>query len=321
MEVETATLPQSSQASSASPAVAAGEVAPPPPPTNGTTNGDSHADTDDAAMQDAMQTLEQEDEQSQEDKVEPLPEGATEVVYVNNLNEKIKLPVMKQSLKVLFREYGRVLAVTAHSNVRMRGQAFVTLDSKEAAVKAVREVQKFPLYGKPMQLAFARTESDALVAKRHPDDMEEHKKARLERKKVSRRENPLRKKRLAQSAAAKQAAESGVPAAPTAAAPQRRVVEMPDEYLPPNKILFVQNLPEDTTKESLEALFRPFPNLIEVRTIPGRRNIAFVEFAEEQSAGVAREALHNTRFSGTAGAVPTDGEEGLKIKVTFAKRG
>lgn len=57
---------------------------------------------------------------------------------------------MKESLKVLFREYGRVLGVTAHSNVRMRGQAFVTLDSKHAAAKAVYEVQKFPLYGRAM---------------------------------------------------------------------------------------------------------------------------------------------------------------------------
>src|SRR6266545_2842410 len=30
---------------------------------------------------------------------------------------------------------------------------------------------------------------------------------------------------------------------------------MPDEYLPPNKILFLQNLPESVTKEQLNALF------------------------------------------------------------------
>jgi U2 small nuclear ribonucleoprotein B'' len=169
---------------------------------------------------------------------------------------------------------------------------------------------------------------------------------------VSRRENPLRKKRLAQKHGAffsvtpsgsimipltpvsrvsiHTAAETGVAATPAAAAAgaasatapqQRRVVEMPDEYLPPNKILFVQNLPEDTTKPSLEALFRLYPNLIEVRTIPGRKNIAFVEFADEPSSAVAKEALHNTRFSGTAGAVPATSEEGNKIKVTFAKRG
>jgi U2 small nuclear ribonucleoprotein B'' len=129
---------------------------------------------------------------------------------------------------------------------------------------------------------------------------------------------------------------------------------MPDEYLPPNKILFVQQLPDDTTKEGLEALFRPcvsppflsfsplflflrlpsflspsfapltqlslhsYANLIEVRTIPGRRNIAFVEFADEHSSSVARDALHNSKFSGTTGA---SSEEGLKIKVTFAKKG
>lgn len=57
---------------------------------------------------------------------------------------------MKQSLKTLFKQYGRVLDVVAHKSIRMRGQAFVTLDSKDAAVKAVKEVQAFPLYGKPM---------------------------------------------------------------------------------------------------------------------------------------------------------------------------
>jgi RNA recognition motif-containing protein len=30
---------------------------------------------------------------------------------------------------------------------------------------------------------------------------------------------------------------------------------MPDEYLPPNKILFLQNLPESVTKDQLLTLF------------------------------------------------------------------
>lgn len=55
--------------------------------------------------------------------------------------------------------------------------------------------------------------------------------------------------------AAEAAALSGeAVAAPSAST--RRIVQMPDEYLPPNKILFVQNLPDETTKETLEALFR-----------------------------------------------------------------
>ncbi|GAA6004987.1 hypothetical protein JCM11491_002299 [Sporobolomyces phaffii] len=243
-----------------------------------------------------------------------LPEGATEVLYVNNLNERIKLDIMKQSLKVLFKEYGSVLGVTAHRNLRMRGQAFVTLDTKEAAAKAVKEVQKFPLYGKPMQLAFARTESDAIVKRRHPEDMDQHKEDRLKRKKESRKDNPIRQKFLAKQEATRKAEETalitGQPAAPAPAAPARRIVQIPDEYLPPNKILFVQNLPDDTTKESLEAMFKPYPNLVEVRTIPGRKNIAFVEFVDEASSAVAREALHNLK----------QGEEGPKLKVTNAKK-
>jgi U2 small nuclear ribonucleoprotein B'' len=44
----------------------------------------------------------------------------------------------------------------------------------------------------------------------------------------------------------------GAAVAPTAKRPN---VQMPDEYLPPNKILFLQNLPESVTKVQLEALF------------------------------------------------------------------
>jgi hypothetical protein len=57
-------------------------------------------------------------------------------------------------------------------------------------------------------------------------------------------------------------------------------------------------------------LLHSYPNLIEVRTIPGRKNIAFVEFTDEASSGVAREALHNLK----------QGEDGPKLKVTNAKK-
>ena len=71
---------------------------------------------------------------------------------------------------------------------------------------------------------------------------------------------------------------------------------MPDEYLPPNKILFIQNLPDETTKDVLEELFKIYPNLHDIRTIPGRKGIAFVEFSDEQSSTTAREALHNHKI-------------------------
>jgi U2 small nuclear ribonucleoprotein B'' len=57
---------------------------------------------------------------------------------------------MKQTLRALFKSYGEVVDVVAHSNLRMRGQAFVSFENKDIARKAQREVRGFPLYGKPM---------------------------------------------------------------------------------------------------------------------------------------------------------------------------
>lgn len=62
-----------------------------------------------------------------------------------------------------------------------------------------------------------------------------------------------------------------------------------------------------------DAATNRYPNLAEVRTIPGRKNIAFVEFADDVSSGVARDALHNTKYG--------EGDAALKLKVTFAKLG
>ena len=71
--------------------------------------------------------------------------------------------VLKKSLEALFSTYGAVLSVTAHSNLRMRGQAFIAFDNKEAAAKAIKEVVGFPLYGKPMVSTTMRAMSSSTV--------------------------------------------------------------------------------------------------------------------------------------------------------------
>ena len=57
---------------------------------------------------------------------------------------------MKQTLTNLFKNYGDVLDVVAHRNLRMRGQAFVSFADAEIAKKAQKEVNRFPLYSKAM---------------------------------------------------------------------------------------------------------------------------------------------------------------------------
>ncbi|KAF9819206.1 hypothetical protein IEO21_02245 [Rhodonia placenta] len=220
------------------------------------------------------------------------PEFISETLYIQNLNEKIKIPVLKASLRGLFKAYGEVLDVVAHSNLRMRGQAFVSFESADVAKKALKEVKGFPLYSKPMQISFARTRSDAVVKKLDAARFEEHKAHRIEQKKSTRYTNPIKRKYRARKMAAELDGPGAVPVS------KRPNVQMPDEYLPPNKILFLQNLPDSVSKDQLMALFSQYPNLYEVRLIPTKKDIAFVEYMDEGSATVAKDALHNYKLDG-----------------------
>ena len=65
-----------------------------------------------------------------------------------------------------------------------------------------------------------------------------------------------------------------------------------DDYLPPNKIIMLRELPEDYTREQLTTIFSRFPGFKEVRTVPGRKGLAFVEYEAEDGAIAAREATN-----------------------------
>lgn len=58
---------------------------------------------------------------------------------------------------------------------------------------------------------------------------------------------------------------------------------VPDEYLPPNKILFLRQIPDDYGVDLLTAIFSRFAGFKEVRTVPGRKGIAFVEYVSWKS--------------------------------------
>lgn len=91
----------------------------------------------------------------------------------------------------------------------------------------------------------------------------------------------------------------------TAAAPV-----VPDEYLPPNKILFLRELPDDYDEASLGAIFGRFEGFKEVRLVPGRKGIAFVEYESETGAISAKEATSGMPL----------GDEGKPIRVTYQRQ-
>lgn len=64
------------------------------------------------------------------------------------------------------------------------------------------------------------------------------------------------------------------------------------QHLPPNKVLFLQNLPDSATREELVQIYGHFDGFREVRMVPGRAGIAFVEYDTEGQAGMAKVATN-----------------------------
>ena len=66
---------------------------------------------------------------------------------------------------------------------------------------------------------------------------------------------------------------------------------------PPNHILFLTNLPEETNELMLSMLFTQFPGFKEAHLVPGCHDIAFVEFDNEVQAGAARDVLQGFKIT------------------------
>ena len=102
---------------------------------------------------------------------------------MRHLDEKVKLPKLIEALRDLFSEVGEVVDVIAKKNLKAKGQAFVVFNSVESAQSAIDELQGFELFDQPMELAFAKSRSDATVLKEDGDGaLEKHKRERLAEK-------------------------------------------------------------------------------------------------------------------------------------------
>ena len=178
----------------------------------------------------------------------------------------------------------------ALKTLRMRGQAFIIFSDVNSASSALRSMQGFPFYDKPMKIAYAKEQSD-VIAKRYGTYVERPKKdaASKERDALAKRDKKSGKQ-----------AEFGAIQPLSAAALLNDV---------PNKILFLTNLPDGTEESMVQMLFQPFSGFKEVRLVPNRSDIAFVEFDNEQLASLAKDALQGFKIG------PHN-----PMKITYAKK-
>merc|ERR1719401_2620303 len=86
-----------------------------------------------------------------------------QTLYVNNLNEKIKIPELKCCLLELFSSYGEVIDVVAAGSIKRKGQAFVVYRDISCATNALRSLQNFVFLDKPMRIAYCRSKSDIVA--------------------------------------------------------------------------------------------------------------------------------------------------------------
>jgi len=218
----------------------------------------------------------------------------SQTIYVNNLNEKIKKDDLKKAIYAIFSQFGTILDVVALKTLKMRGQAFVAFQDIPSATNALRSMQGFPFYDKPMRIAFAKSKSDAVSKLDGTYNAEKEKK--FKRKAQEIKKKPV--KQIRQSVPIIQpVAEPERPAAASVSAgppPQQQQQNVPEV---PNQILFLSNLPDETTEIMLSMLFRQIPGYKEVRLVPGRHDIAFVEFENADQARTAKDTLNGFKIS------------------------
>jgi len=230
-----------------------------------------------------------------------------QTLYVNNLNEKIKVPELKCCLTELFGTYGEVIDIIAFGTLKKKGQAFVVFRDISCATNAMRALQGFSFLDKPMRIAYSKSKSD-IVAQEDgtfkPRGKAGEKAKEEEEAAKKKAAPPVRPKAGEPKKAAKDAAAPKMMAHPGAGA-EKGEGEKDGQ---PSNVLFVENLPPEVNEMMLTMLFRQYPGFQEARLIKGR-NVAFIEYSDELQAGIAKHGLQGFMVTPE-----------MALKISFAKQ-
>ncbi|KAK0582181.1 hypothetical protein LWI29_022460 [Acer saccharum] len=222
-----------------------------------------------------------------------IPQNMT--IYINNLNEKIKIDELKKSLHAVFSQFGKILEVLAFKTLKHKGQAWVVFEDVSSATSAIRQMQGFPFYDKPMRIQFAKTKSD-IIAKADGTFVPRERRKRHEEKGKKRKDQHDANQAAMGMNPAYAGAYGTTPPLSQIPFPGGAKSAIPEAPAPPNNILFVQNVPHDTTPMALQMFFLQFPGFKEVRMVEAKPGIAFVEYGDEMQATGAVQGLQGLKI-------------------------
>lgn len=183
-------------------------------------------------------------------------------VYIRNLNEKVSVGKLKAKLGGLFEERGfNVLEIITIGNLRLKGQAFITLKDHKQARLATQVFNSVLFLNQLMDVRLANSDSDmARKAKNKNVDIESLKAERLAKRQGRSSENKNKRKRGDEDDETSVVKKSkGLPP------------------MEPNKILLFTGLPNDITEDELISMFKPHKGFLNL-TYVSVRNLTLVEF-------------------------------------------
>ncbi|KAJ2642199.1 U2 small nuclear ribonucleoprotein B'' [Coemansia sp. RSA 1694] len=248
----------------------------------------------------------------------------SQTIYFRNLNDKIQKEVLRQTLYSLCIPYGRILDIVALKTIKMRGQAFIVFGDIAASTAALRQLHGRHLFGRAMHVEYALSKSDVVAQSdgtfkfgetRKHVSAEQRKRMlgiggggsgaaeALNKRRTSDHEGdvPMSKRRAMSyesedgddMAIAESDDESGdeIGPVPPKAGDAGEEEESSGEETRPSATLFVTNLPDTVSVGMLSGLFQQYAGFKEVRTIPGRGDMAFVDYQSADAAAAARSVL------------------------------
>lgn len=169
-------------------------------------------------------------------------------LYLCNLNDKINKNKLKDTLYLLFSQYGTVIDIIALKTSKMRGQAFVCFTDIHHAMNAYQKLQNKIIFEKPLKIDYAKENSK---------ELDIYNGNYIEQKV----ENELVD------------------------------MEMEDiEYT--SNILYVKNLPSETSDDMLALLFQQYEGFIQVRLVPGNTDVAYIDYQTPEHAKTAKTVLN-----------------------------
>ncbi|TID27826.1 RNA-binding domain-containing protein [Venturia nashicola] len=86
-----------------------------------------------------------------------------QTLYLSGLPDKLQKDDLRRCLYCLCSTHGPVLDIVALKTAKMRGQAHVTFKDIQCASSAMRALNGFEFFGKPMKIQYAKSKSDTIA--------------------------------------------------------------------------------------------------------------------------------------------------------------